>query len=634
MVYRNPYHGYSDNEYGYHQEQNHGTEHLYGYQGGHGQIETGAGHHGTQGRSGGQVADSWGVNATYNASTYRVQNPSSPPSGSQQNLLKSKSKSERWPRGSDFLASTWAFTLSLHSLWSLPIVIIQHGGLVFLLIYMLLLAILGAPLLLLEMFLGQYSGLAPIRVFRHLSPVLTGLGLAMCIQASLRAVLELGVSMWLGQGMFRLFYQQTIREEMFEEDILNKEDSSLESLGALSTQLLLVLGIAALTVFVLVVAGTRAVGKVCMVAVPACYMLLVTLVIRTCLCTGGPQGVLTFLRPEWSLLKEPTIWLEAASQVIFSLQLGLGAITAYARYSSFRHNIVRDSIIIMVSHLVWVLLAMLLTFSLLGVATSTEQLSIGEGSEVIVSITGHGVWLAGQTLLEKALMTISYGWLWAGLYFLLLTAVSVTSLFGYLEIITSSLASIRPGFVKLKPIVTFIVLALIFLMTISLATQGGIHVYHLLLTYISAWPVLLFSLLAVLATTLCHGTNYLMKDLADMSKLSLPHWVTSHLSVIYTTVLPIFLSASLGWVLYILSLDHLEEPLATFGLSLPQHWGILLGWSLSALPVLPLVLGVLVRLAWVPRGVPLTTHLKVCHTPTDHWYKNEHRNIARNDTDV
>ena len=96
----------------------------------------------------------------------------------------------------------------------------------FLLIYMLLLAILGAPLLLLEMFLGQYSGLAPIRVFRHLSPVLTGLGLAMCIQASLRAVLELGVSMWLGQGMFRLFYQQTIREEMFEEDILNKEDAN------------------------------------------------------------------------------------------------------------------------------------------------------------------------------------------------------------------------------------------------------------------------------------------------------------------------------------------------------------------------------------------------------------------------
>ena len=89
-----------------------------------------------------------------------------------------------------------------------------------------------------------------------------------------------------------------ISEEMFSKDILNREDASLESLGTLSTQLLLVLGIAALTVFVLAVAGTRSVGKVCMVIVPACFMIIVTLVIRPCLATGGPEGVLTFLRPD------------------------------------------------------------------------------------------------------------------------------------------------------------------------------------------------------------------------------------------------------------------------------------------------------------------------------------------------
>lgn len=83
----------------------------------------------------------------------------------------------------------------------------------FLLIYMLLLTMVGAPLLLLEMFLGQYSGLALIRVFRHLSPVLMGLGLAVCIQASVRAVLELGIAMWMGQGMFRLFYQKEMSED-------------------------------------------------------------------------------------------------------------------------------------------------------------------------------------------------------------------------------------------------------------------------------------------------------------------------------------------------------------------------------------------------------------------------------------
>ena len=60
-----------------------------------------------------------------------------------------------WPGSTDPLAASWAFTLSLHSLWSLPITVLQQGGLAFLLAYTLTLAILGAPLLLTEMFLGQ-----------------------------------------------------------------------------------------------------------------------------------------------------------------------------------------------------------------------------------------------------------------------------------------------------------------------------------------------------------------------------------------------------------------------------------------------------------------------------------------------
>ncbi len=35
-----------------------------------------------------------------------------------------------------------------------------------------------------------------------------------------------------------------------------------------------------------------------------------------------------------------------------------------------------------------------------------------------------------------------------------------------------------------------------------------------------------------------------MKDLSDMSKMPLTHYINSHLSVLYTTVIPIFLSVS------------------------------------------------------------------------------------------
>ena len=91
-----------------------------------------------------------------------------------------------------------------------------HGCLPFLLAYLLLLLLLGLPIILLELFLGQYSALPPgrsdplnicfnlwplflvqevsggwyfkdeRRLYRHLSPLLRGLGPAICIQAGVR----------------------------------------------------------------------------------------------------------------------------------------------------------------------------------------------------------------------------------------------------------------------------------------------------------------------------------------------------------------------------------------------------------------------------------------------------------------
>jgi len=569
----------------------------------------------------GTVGRSWSEGSNSQAISSRV-------------LLINHQNKPRWPRGSDYLGSTCAFTLSLHSLWSLPISVLQHGGVTFLLMYTVILATLGAPLLLLEMSLGQYSGLAPGRLFRHLCPLLSGLGLAVCLQAAVRAVLDLAVLMWAGQALWLVFSEQNIRDGFFFRDVLDKGEASLAQLGDLDGHLSLVLAIGSVTIFILMGAGTRSVGKVCMIAVPGCFMLLMTLTIRGCLATGGPDGVLILLSPDWNVVTQPTVWLEATGQVILSLQLGLGAVSAYSSYNTYQHNIVRDCAIIVISHLVWVILAILLVFSLLGVAHNTKTINLTTlaSDPALTSITGHCVLLAAITLVERSLDTISTGWLWAGLYFILLIIVCITSVFGYLEVISSSLSSQTPTCLPFKPAITFSALAIILLIDLLMATQGGIHVYHLLLTYISNWPTLLFSLLTVLATALCHGTNYLMKDLSNMSKLSLPHWVTSHLSVIYISVLPTFLIATLCWHLFSLSLDHLESPLTIFQFSLSSTPGLPLAWSLSILPAAPLLAGAMLSLIWGTQPLRITNNLWYCFRPTEQWYRNHYCEMAESES--
>ena len=499
-----------------------------------------------------------------------------------------------WPRPADHLFSCWAFSLSLHSLWTLPPAVAHHGGLAFLLAYAAAVALVGAPLLLLEVgmdnhfakgfsyievinscpniqsgdafcpfqvAIGQYSGLATGVLFRHLFPLLAGLGLAVPLMAILRAMLDLGVLMWSGRGLFHLFSYQAVTEGFFTRDILAKEASNLKELGDLNHQLLLVLGIAAITTFVCVVASTKSVGKACMVAVPAAFMLLVSLTIRACLAPGAPNAVLRLLTPDWEALTRPSTWLEATAHAVFSLQLGLGAFSTFASYSRFSSNLVRDTAIMTVAHLVWVLLSTVLTFSLIGLAQLGTYPPINGLTPALVPATvDTGIWLAAATLLEKAFVTISYGWLWAGLYFILIILVGVTSLFGYVEVITSSLFSLKPSMGRFKPLIGFLVLALLFLADLVLATQGGIHIYHLLISYIASWPALLFSLLTVLATLLCHGIGHLMRDVADMARLRLHHWVTSHLATIYYTLLPIALTVSQNMLVKILNSNQLLRP--------------------------------------------------------------------------
>merc|ERR1719204_2100613 len=422
-------------------------------------------------------------------------------------------------------------------------------------------------------------------------------------------MLDLGVLMWSGRGLFHLFSYQAVSEGFFTKDILAKSASNLDQLGDLNHQLLLVLGIAAITTFVCVVASTKSVGKACMVAVPTAFMLLVSLTIRACLAPGAPNAVLHLLTPDWEALTRPSTWLEATAQAVFSLQLGLGAFSTFASYSRFSSNLVRDTAIMTVAHLVWVLLSTVLTFSLIGLAQlGSYPPNNGVPRALMPDDVDTGIWLAAATLLEKAFASLSYGWLWAGLYFILIILVGVTSLFGYVEVVTSSLFSLKPSMGRFKPLIAFLVLAVLFLADLVLATAGGIHIYHLLISYIASWPALLFSFLTLLATLLCHGVGHLMRDVADMARLRLHHWVTSHLATIYYTLLPVALMACVTWQLHKL-LMHLALPLP---------------FSLAALPLAPVLLGAFLQIIWLRRGVPLNMHLKRLFKATDRYYKNEH----------
>ena len=91
-------------------------------------------------------------------------------------------------------------------------------------------------------------------------------------------------------------------------------------------------------------------------------------------------------------------------------------------------------------HLIWIIITTLFTCSLLGLGLESGQLP--SDTVMIGQHAGENIWLAGITMLEICFQPLSQDWLWAGLYFILICLTSLTSLFGFIELIASSLVSV------------------------------------------------------------------------------------------------------------------------------------------------------------------------------------------------
>ena len=65
-------------------------------------------------------------------------------------------------------------------------------------------------------------------------------------------------------------------------------------------------------------------------------------------------------------MKEPRIWLDAATQMFFTLSLGFGALVAFASYMPVKNNIMKDAYTVVFINCGTSLFAGVVVFSILG----------------------------------------------------------------------------------------------------------------------------------------------------------------------------------------------------------------------------------------------------------------------------
>uniref|UniRef100_A0A3B3T2P5 Transporter n=1 Tax=Paramormyrops kingsleyae TaxID=1676925 RepID=A0A3B3T2P5_9TELE len=378
--------------------------------------------------------------------------PSPPPPG------ESPPQRDQWGGKYEFLLSCIGYCVGLANVWRFPYLCYRNGGGVFLIPYFIMLLFTGVPLFLMELSLGQYGAAGPITVWKC-CPLLKGIGIGMLCVSTLVCLYYNVIIAWTFFYLGNSFQSPlpwsceaasnaalcgnvttanstggrslSPTEVFWNEQVLGVVHSSgLQDPGPVRWQLAICLFFAWFIIFLCMLKGIHSSGKVVYVTATFPYFVLIVLIIRGATLEGSLQGVAFYLTPDWDRLASAQVWNDAASQIFYSLGIGVGGLLSMASYNKFDNNVIRDTLVITIGNCATSFFAGFAIFSILGHMAWRKGVPVGQ-----VADSGPGLAFVAY---PEALALLPGSVFWAILFFLMLFMLGVDTLFGNMEGITTA----------------------------------------------------------------------------------------------------------------------------------------------------------------------------------------------------
>nr|XP_014683155.1 sodium-dependent noradrenaline transporter isoform X2 [Equus asinus] len=464
-------------------------------------------------------------------------------------LLASRSGDEQpretWGKKIDFLLSVVGFAVDLANVWRFPYLCYKNGGGAFLIPYTLFLIIAGMPLFYMELALGQYNREGAATVWK-ICPFFKGVGYAVILIALYVGFYYNVIIAWSLYYLFSSFtfnlpwtdcghawnspnctdpkllngsvlgnhtkyskYKFTPAAEFYERGVLHLHESSgIHDIGLPQWQLLLCLIVVVIVLFFSLWKGVKTSGKVVWITATLPYFVLFVLLIHGVTLPGASNGINAYLHIDFYRLKEATVWIDAATQIFFSLGAGFGVLIAFASYNKFDNNCYRDALLTSTINCVTSFISGFAIFSILGYMAHEHKVNIED-----VATEGAGLVFI---LYPEAISTLSGSTFWAIVFFIMLLALGIDSSMGGMEAVITGLADDFQVLKRHRKLFTFGVSFGTFLLALFCITKGGIYVLTLLDTFAAGTSILFAVLMEAIGVSWFYGVDRFSNDIQQM----------------------------------------------------------------------------------------------------------------------
>lgn len=295
--------------------------------------------------------------------------------------------------------------VGLGNIWRFPYLTGENGGAAFVLVYICCVVLVGAPMLINEIALGRLTGKNPVGAFQSTgaNPLWTFFAgvLPLMVTFVVLSYYSIIAGWTVGYIFTSLFSLHTSFTEFIADPTI-----------------VVPLGAFVILVTVLIVLGgvSGGIEKAAKIMMPALFILLMIVIIRSVTLPGAVKGIEYYLIPDFSKITGMVV-LKALTQAFFSLGVGWGMMITYGSYLPKTQNIVTSSLWVGVMDTSVALLAGLMVFP----AVFAFNMSPSEGPTLVFSV------------LANIFQEMPLGNIAGALFFLLLFLAAITSTISMLE---------------------------------------------------------------------------------------------------------------------------------------------------------------------------------------------------------
>ncbi|XP_035295055.1 inactive sodium-dependent neutral amino acid transporter B(0)AT3 isoform X3 [Cricetulus griseus] len=308
-------------------------------------------------------------------------------------LVDMEDERPKWDNKLQYLLSCIGFAVGLGNIWRFPYLCQTYGGGAFLIPYFIALVFEGIPLFYIELAIGQRLRRGSIGVWRTISPYLGGLGLGCFSVSFLISLYYNTVLLWVLWFFLNSFQYplpwSTCPLDLNRTGFVQECQSSgtvsyfwyrqtlnitpdINNTGTIQWKLFLCLVACWATVYLCIIRGIESTGKAIYFTALFPYVVLTIFLVRGLTLPGATEGLTYLFTPNMKFLQNPRVWLDAATQIFFSLSLAFGGHIAFASYNPPRNNCEKDAVTIALVNSMTSVYASITIFSIMGFKATND----------------------------------------------------------------------------------------------------------------------------------------------------------------------------------------------------------------------------------------------------------------------